>query len=47
MLKTNSKSLKVIIMNPPTKEKAEEMITKISKSISNLYSTRKKVDEME
>lgn len=35
---SNNKPLKVIVLNPPTKQKADEMINKISQSISNLYS---------
>lgn len=32
-----SKSLKVVIVNPPTKEEAKQMIQKISMNINNLY----------
>lgn len=47
MKRKNDKPLKVIIKNPPSKEMAEKMIKKISQSISDLYSTNKKVDVME
>ena len=33
-----NKSLKVIIINPPTDKDAKEIIIKISRSICNLYS---------
>ena len=38
-------SLKVVITNPPTKEKAKELIKKVSRIISNLYS--QKINELE
>lgn len=40
-----NKSLKVIITNPPTKEEAKELIKKVSRIISNLYS--QKTNELE
>lgn len=51
MKKTNSnnKPLKVIVLNPPTKKKADEIINKISQNISILYSQSKNqlVEKME
>ena len=35
--KKSSKSLKVIVVNPPSKEKAAKMIRQISKDISNIH----------
>lgn len=35
---SNSMPLKVIVLNPPTKEKADEIIKIISQSVSLLYS---------
>lgn len=43
--KKSSNSLKVVIVNQPTKEKADEMINNLSKKISEIYS--KKVNELE
>lgn len=43
--KKSSNSLKVVIVNQPTKEKADEMINNLSKKISKIYS--KKVNELE
>mgnify|MGYP007084607044 CR=1 FL=1 len=40
-----NKSLKVIITNPPSKEEAKELIKKVSRIISNLYS--QKTNELE
>lgn len=36
----DNKTLKVVLVNPPTKEEAELIIDKISKDISNLYSKK-------
>ena len=35
-----NKSLRVVIINPPTKNEAEKLIKKISRSICSLYSQR-------
>ena len=43
--KKSSNSLKVVIVNPPTKEKADAIINNLSKKISEIYS--KKVNELE
>lgn len=36
----DKKELKVVLINPPTKEEAELIIDKISKDISNAYSQK-------
>lgn len=43
--KKSSNSLKVVIVNPPTQEQANQMINNLSKKISELYS--KKTNELE
>lgn len=39
-MKKKDKPLKVVLINPPTKEEAELIIDKISKDISNSYSRK-------
>lgn len=36
----NNKILKVVLINPPTKEEADLIIERISKYINNLYSQK-------
>ena len=42
ILNKNKKPLKVVILNPPTKKEANEIIKRISQNISTFYSNPKK-----
>ena len=44
--KKSSNSLKVVIVNLPTKEQAEKMISNLSKKINEIYSKNYELEEI-